>query len=82
MALEPHAERDLDKLPKEIFSKIDKTIFSLARNPRPFGVKKLDQTLHRVRFRDWRIVYAILDKEARVVILRVVRRNEKTYKGF
>lgn len=78
--LEPRVERELDKIPAEIFSKLDKAILALSKNPRPFGVKKLDEALHRIRIRDWRIIYAILDKETRIVILRIVRRNEKTYK--
>ena len=78
--LEHRAERELDKVPAEIFAKIDKAILALSKNPRPFGVKKLDETLHRIRIRDWRVIYTIMDKEMRIVILRVARRNEKTYK--
>ena len=78
--LEPRAERELDKIPPSEFSKIDKAILNLGFNPRPFGAKKLDDRLHRIRLGDWRIIYAIFDKESRLVILRVVRRNERTYK--
>ena len=78
--LEPRAERELDKIPPSEFSKIDKAILSLGSNPRPFGVKKLDDRLHRIRLGDWRIIYAIFDKESKLAILRVARRNERTYK--
>ena len=78
--LERRAQKDLDKVPSEFFVKIDKAIIALAAQPRPFGAKKLDEKLHRIRIGDWRVVYAILDKETRVIILRVARRNEKTYK--
>lgn len=80
--LHPRAERELDKLPDSLFPKIDTAIRELCENPRPFGVKKLEDDLHRIRIGDWRVIYAILDKEKRVVILHVARRNEKTYKGF
>ena len=78
--LEPRAEREMDKIPAPEFNKIDKTILGLSSNPRPFGVKKLDEKLHRIRIGDWRVIYAILDAESKLVILRVVRRNERTYK--
>ena len=78
--LEPRAERELDKVPAPQFSKIDKAMQSLQSNPRPFGVKKLDDKLHRIRLGDWRIIYAIFDKDFKIVILHIVRRNEKTYK--
>ena len=78
--LEPRAERELDKIPASEFNKIDKTILGLRSNPRPFGVKKLDEKLHRIRIGNWRVIYAIFDSESKLVILRVVRRNERTYK--
>ena len=78
--LEPRAQKELDNIPSPFFGKIDKAILALAGTPRPFGSKKLDDKMYRIRIGDWRILYAVFDKEARVVILRVVRRNEKTYR--
>ena len=80
LVLEPRAQKELDKAPFELFSKIDTAILALAKSPRPFGTKKLDEKLHRIRVGDWRVLYAVLDKEARVVVLRVARRNEQTYR--
>lgn len=80
LQLHPRAERELDKVPKNLFPKIDTSIRGLRENPRPVGVKKLEDDLHRIRIGDWRVIYAILDKEKRVVILHVARRSEKTYK--
>jgi mRNA-degrading endonuclease RelE of RelBE toxin-antitoxin system len=78
--LEPRAEKELDKVPAVLLKRIDKVILALAKNPRPFGAKKIDQTIHRIRIGDWRVLFAILDDKAQVIILRIVRRNEKTYK--
>ena len=78
--IEPRAQKELDKIPAGSFKKIDQAIFSLAKDPRPFGVKKLDERIYRIRIQDWRVLYAVLDKGARVVILRIKRRNERTYK--
>ena len=69
------------QVPQEVFPKIDKAILGLSKNPRPFGVKKLDENIHRIRVGDWRIIFSIFDKESRLVVLSVVRRNEKTYKA-
>ena len=80
--LESRSEKDLDKVPKEFYQKIDKAILTLSRNPRPFGVKKLEENIYRIRVNDWRILFALSDKDRHVVILRVARRNEKTYKEY
>lgn len=78
----PKAQRELDSLSDNLFSKIDKQINALSNNPRPFGVQKLDKELHRIRAGNFRVIYAILDKENKVIILHIARRNEKTYKNI
>ena len=80
--LHPRAKQELDKVPRPLFLKIDPVIWGLRKTPRPFGVKKLEGDLHRIRVRDWRIIYAIFDQEHRAVILRVTRRTERTYKDL
>ena len=82
IVLHPRVERELNQVPPDIFPEIDRVIQGLRGNPRPFGVKKLDKELHRVRIQKWRIIYAIFDREKRIVILRVVRRSERTYKDL
>lgn len=77
----PIAGRELDKVPPDQFHLIDRVIRSFSDSPRPAGIKKLDRDLYRVRVGHWRIVYTIQDREKRVVILRVKKRNERTYKG-
>ncbi len=74
------AQKELDRLPETEFQLLDAAILALQSNPRPFGVQKLKGDLHRIRIGRWRIIYAILDKSRKVLILRVERRNEKTYK--
>ena len=82
VVLQPRAERELNKVSPPLFLKMDAAIRSLGMDPRPFGVKKLEGDLHRIRLGDWRIVYVVLDQERRVVIHRVTRRSERTYKGL
>jgi len=57
-------------------------IDGLAADARPPGSKRLTNTdgLHRLRVGDWRIVYAAIEAEARVVVLRIARRD-KVYRG-
>ena len=80
--LHREAQKDLDKLPESIFKPIDAALLALGSNPRPFGVKKLKGNLHRIRAGSWRIIYAILDKERLLIVLRIARRSEKTYRDL
>lgn len=75
------AQNDLDDAVPEEFDKIKDAIDKLANDPRPRGVKKLAQNnLWRVRVGMLRIIYSIDDVVKTVTILRVSRRNERTYK--
>ena len=80
VVLLPRSRRELDRVPREAFLRIDEAIRLLKDNPRPFGVQKLEDDLHRIRIGDWRVLFLIHDKEHRVVIAGVRRRSEKTYK--
>ena len=80
LALHPRAQRELDGVPRRDFERIDATLWALRDIPRPMGVHKLEGDLHRVRVGDWRVLYVILDHERRIVIVRVARRSERTYK--
>jgi mRNA interferase RelE/StbE len=75
-------ERQLDKVNDEIYPKVAEAIESLADNPRPFGVKKLAGRVHRIRTGPYRIIYSIYDREKVVVIDKVDRRKERTYRQF
>ena len=78
----PRSERELDDLPDLDFKRIDHTLQALRENPRPLGVKKLGGSLYRIRVGNGRVIFSIFDKEKHVVILRVARRSEKTYRGL
>lgn len=72
------AERDLRALPGNILKRVDARILSLAKEPRPDGVRKLigADHLYRVRVGDYRIVYEIQDRAVLIVIIRVRHRGE------
>ncbi len=80
--LSPAAQRDLERLAREIQARLATLIQALAEEPRPPGVRKLrgvDRTW-RIRVGQYRIVYDIYDERALVVILKVSRRSETTYR--
>ena len=76
----PLAARDLSRVPERELARVKPRILALERDARPHGVKKLEGPLHRTRVGDWRILYSIDDDRKIVVILRVLRRSERTYK--
>ena len=76
--LKPAALRDLRKLPEDARRRIAVTIDSLAGEPRPTGVEKLqgEAELYRVRVGDYRIVYQVESKAPVVVVVRIGHRRE------
>jgi mRNA interferase RelE/StbE len=73
-------EKELDDLPPAEYNRIRTKIKALVNNPRPHGVKKLSDKVHRVRIGDYRIIYSIFDKERIILIDKVAKRTESTYK--
>ena len=77
------AQKGLDALPRRDYEIVAKAISTLEDNPRPRRVKKLaDSGLWRIRVGKFRIVYAIDEKTKVVMLVRVARRKEDTYKGL
>ena len=71
------AEKETDKLPQAIRSRISNRILSLENNPRPKGTKKLsDRDEYRLRVGDYRILYTISDSDSTVTIIAVGHRRE------
>jgi len=77
------AESVLERLPRDVFKRIDKAISSLADDPKPRGSRKLRgrQNRYRIRVGDWRIVYAIEKEELIVLILEIATRGS-VYRGI
>jgi len=76
--VERQAEKTLRRLPKEVLSRVDRLLMSLAEEPRPAGCKKLRgyENLYRLRAGDWRLIYAIEDDQLVVLIIEVAPRGE------
>jgi mRNA interferase RelE/StbE len=79
--LAPAASRQLKKLPPDATARARAPILALARDPRtPGSVGFTGSPFWRLRVGDLRIAYAIDDGSRTVVVLRVARRNESTYR--
>ena len=76
--LERAAERDLKRLPSEVFSRVIQQLLDLAHDPRPTEVRKLSGSLGdwRIRIGAYRILYEIDDREMLVRVLIVKHRRE------
>lgn len=66
------------KLPKEIQAKLADQIDRLAEDPRPPGCRKITghDDCYRIRQGDYRIVYAVIQQELYVLIVRAGHRKE------
>jgi mRNA interferase RelE/StbE len=79
--LAPAAERELRKLPANAAARLRGPILALGADPRPPGASALTGTpFLRLRVGELRVIYLIEDRRARVVVLRVARRAESTYR--
>ena len=69
-------------MPREVQTRLATPIQALAENPRPVGVRKLrgEERTWRIRVGPYRVVYDIFEDRALVVILKVARRSETTYR--
>jgi mRNA interferase RelE/StbE len=82
----PAADRDLEKLKSRIrrqdFKRLREAVSSLAKEPRPQGVRKIKgaERAFRIRIGNYRVVYEVYDKEKLVLILNIARRSETTYR--
>jgi mRNA interferase RelE/StbE len=74
------ATKELDALPQKTYTAIHRKLKELAADPHPTGSLKLDDGLYRIRIGEYRAVYSLSDDSQTVVILRVARRSEKTYR--
>ena len=69
--------KDLRRIPKKDVSRILKRIEALAVGPRPPGAEKLSgQEKYRIRQGVYRIIYAIVDEELIVMVVKVGHRRD------
>jgi len=79
--LAPAAQRQLQRLPPGDAARLRGPILALALDPRPSSATRIVGTeLWRLRVADLRVVYQIDDAARLVVVLKVARRSESTYR--
>lgn len=80
--LAPAAQRQLRRLPQGVAASLRGPIMALSIEPRPPGVVKVSGTeFWRLRIGDLRVIYLIDTGSRLVVVLKVARRSERTYRN-
>jgi mRNA interferase RelE/StbE len=71
-----HAEKQMRRLPRNVYDLLLPRILSLGETPRPHGVKKLMGGMGwRIRVGNYRVIYEINDQERIVTIASVASRQ-------
>lgn len=79
--LAPAAQRQLRRLPPGSAAALRGPILGLSLDPRPPGASKLTGTdFWRLRVGDLRVIYVTDEARGLVIVLRVARRSESTYR--
>ena len=82
LVISPRAEKDLDRIVKNVRVRILDALEELRTNPRPPRSKKLKgRDLWRIRVGDYRAIYSIADEALIVTVVRVGHRKE-VYREF
>ena len=69
--------KEIDKLPEDIFQKVDKVIQDLKLDPRPVGSIKLTGSEgYRIKVSRYRILYTIEKKKKEIRIYGVLHRKD------
>lgn len=77
----PAAKRQIRRLPPGDAARLRGSILALGIDPRPQGVTKVAGSEYwRLRVGELRVIYRVDDAAYRVVVLRVARRSESTYR--
>ena len=83
--VEPQARKALVRLPRPDQGRIVAAIDALAADPRPAGyvpVKEAPKGTYRIRIGDYRVIYLVLDSDQVIIVARVARRSESTYRDL
>jgi mRNA interferase RelE/StbE len=79
------AQKQIEKLPQNVRSRVINAINKLSADPRPSGYTQLEdfelqnlpfEKLFRIRIGDYRAIYAIEDKIVTITVIRIKHRKE------
>ena len=74
--------KQIRRLPRSEGERVVEAMRSLRENPRPEGSVHLEDRLYRIRVGRYRVIYPVLDAEVVVLVCRVSRRTEATYRDL
>ena len=70
-------QKELDRLPDDVASRILARLAGLETNPRPADANKLKgRDAWRIRVGDYRVIYEIHDRVLRIIVITVGHRRE------
>jgi mRNA interferase RelE/StbE len=77
------AERQFRNLTRAVQVRLAARIDSLAQNPRPPGAVRIEGTelIYRIRVGDYRVLYAVEERDLIVLVVKVGHRRE-VYRGI
>jgi len=78
--LRRRAEKQLDRVPYVDHPRLVKAMLALGDDPRPPGCLQLLDDIYRIRVGAYRVIYKIDDQLKEVVVGKVARRREDTYR--
>ena len=71
-----HAERDFENLPQDIRERVDKKLFSLARDPLQPDTEKIDDETFRARVGSYRIIFCLENDNVVILVIRIRHRKD------
>jgi mRNA interferase RelE/StbE len=80
--LRRRAEKQLDRVPYADHPRVVEAMLALEDDPRPRGCRKLFDDIWRIRVEDYRVIYKIDDERKEVLVGKVARRREDTYRAI
>ncbi len=75
-------KRELKRIPEADRARVAEAIAELRDQPRPADAIQLEPDVYRIRVGDYRVIYKVYDEQQLILIGRVVRRGESTYRGI
>ena len=78
-------QKEMARLPRKDQARIIVVLQKLAENSRPQGcrpVKDAPKGTYRVRVGGYRVIYTVVETDQVIVVARVAKRDESTYRGF
>ena len=81
-AARSRVKRELKRIAEADRVRIVDEITALRMQPRPDGVVQLAPNVYRIRVGDYRVIDKVFDEQELILIGRITRRDEGTYRGI